>query len=95
MGLLVADFYGKGTNALATWWEGVSGAQGGRTLVVVDNVSQMVSTAVVRLPHTHGVVREVDIAIVTCVEGQSRIKRRGKPGQCMRRDIQKTAKRSA
>lgn len=34
-------------------------------LVVVDNVSQMVSTAVVRLPHTHGVVREVDIAIVT------------------------------
>lgn len=33
-------------------------------LVVVYHVSQVVSAAVVSLAHAHGVVREVDIAIV-------------------------------
>lgn len=36
----------------------------GRTLVVVDDISQVVSAAVVRLADAHGVVGEVDIAIV-------------------------------
>lgn len=35
-----------------------------RTLVVVDDVAQVVSTAVVRLAHAHGVVREVHIAVI-------------------------------
>jgi hypothetical protein len=33
-------------------------------LVIVDDVSQVVSAAVVGLAHAHGVVREVDIAVV-------------------------------
>lgn len=33
-------------------------------LVIFYDVSQVVSAAVVRLPHAHGVVRQVDIAIV-------------------------------
>lgn len=33
-------------------------------LVVIDNVAEMVATAVVGLAHAHGVVREVDIAII-------------------------------
>lgn len=33
-------------------------------LVIVNYVSQMVSTTVVSLAHTHGIVREVDIAII-------------------------------
>lgn len=37
---------------------------GGRTLVVFYDVSQVVSAAVVRLSHAHGVVREVDIAVI-------------------------------
>jgi hypothetical protein len=35
-----------------------------RTLVVVDDVSEVVSAAVVCLAHAHGVVREVHIAVV-------------------------------
>lgn len=35
-----------------------------RTLVVVDYVSEMVTTAVVGLSHTHTVVSEVDIAVI-------------------------------
>ena len=34
------------------------------TLVVVDDVSKMVATAVVGLSHAHTVVSEVDIAII-------------------------------
>lgn len=34
------------------------------TLVVINNVAEMVATAVVGLAHAHGVVREVDIAII-------------------------------
>jgi hypothetical protein len=37
-----------------------------RTLVVFDDVPQMVTTRVVRLAHAHRVVREVYIAIVAC-----------------------------
>lgn len=33
-------------------------------LVVVDDVAQVVATRVVRFAHAHGVVREVDIAVV-------------------------------
>lgn len=33
-------------------------------LVVVDNVSDMVTTGVVGLAHAHRVVRQVDIAVV-------------------------------
>lgn len=33
-------------------------------LVVVDDVAQVVSTTVVGLAHRHGVVRQVDIAVI-------------------------------
>lgn len=33
-------------------------------LVVVDDIAQMVATGVVRLAHAHGVVGQVDIAVV-------------------------------
>jgi hypothetical protein len=33
-------------------------------LVVVDDIAKMITTAVVRFTHTHGIVSEVDIAIV-------------------------------
>lgn len=39
----------------------------GRTLVIVYDVAQVVSAAVVGLAHRHGVVREVDIAVVACL----------------------------
>lgn len=35
-----------------------------RTLVVVNDVAQVVAAAVVCLAHAHAVVREVDIAVV-------------------------------
>lgn len=38
----------------------------GRTLVIVYDVAQVISAAVVSLAHRHGVVREVDIAVVAC-----------------------------
>lgn len=38
--------------------------KGRRTLVVVYHISQVVSAAVVGLAHAHGVVREIDIAVV-------------------------------
>ena len=41
---------------------GVSGP--GLTLVVVDNIAKVVSAAVVGFAHAHGVVREVNIAVV-------------------------------
>lgn len=37
-----------------------------RTLIVVYDISKVVSAAVVCLAHAHGVVREVDVAIVAC-----------------------------
>lgn len=40
-----------------------------RTLVVVDDVAQVVAAAVVRLADAHGVVRQVDIAVVACKQG--------------------------
>jgi hypothetical protein len=36
----------------------------GHTLVVVDNVAQVVAAAVVGFAHAHRVVREVDVAVV-------------------------------
>lgn len=43
-----------------------AGREGKRTLVVVDDVAEMVATAVVRLAHAHRVVRQVDVAVVAC-----------------------------
>lgn len=45
---------------------GLTSDEGRRTLVVLHHVSQMVASRVVRLAHTHRVVRKVDIAVVTC-----------------------------
>ena len=39
------------------------------TLIVLEDVAQMVSAGVVRLAHAHRVVREVHIAIVTWISG--------------------------
>ena len=39
--------------------------EGGRTLVVIDYISEVVSAAVVCFSDAHGVVGEVDIAVVT------------------------------
>ena len=36
-------------------------------LVVIDNITDVIATAVVRFADRHGVVREVDIAIFTVV----------------------------
>jgi len=36
----------------------------GHTLVVVDDIAQVVAAVVVGLAHAHGVVREVDVAVV-------------------------------
>jgi len=44
---------------------GESSRRGGRTLVVVDDVAQVVPAGVVRLAHAHRVVREVHIAVIT------------------------------
>jgi hypothetical protein len=37
-----------------------------RTLVVIDDISKMVSAAVVCLSHAHRIVRQVHIAVVAC-----------------------------
>lgn len=39
---------------------------GGRTLVVVDNVAKVVTTAVVGFAYAHRIVCEVDIAVIAC-----------------------------
>jgi hypothetical protein len=48
------------------------------TLVVVYYISKMISAAVMGLPHAHGVVGEVDIAVVALESllavGESRLK---------------------
>ena len=44
---------------LIRWVDGLR-----RTLVVVDNISEVVAAAVVRFADTHGIVGEVDIAVV-------------------------------
>lgn len=36
----------------------------GRTLVIVDDVAEVVAPAVVSLPHAHRVVRQVDVAVI-------------------------------
>ena len=35
-------------------------------MIVIDNVTEMVAATVVGFAHAHGVVREVDIAVVAC-----------------------------
>lgn len=39
-----------------------------RTLVVVYDIAQMIATAIVSFSHAHGVVSEVDIAVVAFEE---------------------------
>lgn len=63
LGLLVADFFIPARQNLAlppSPGRGMSGL----TLVVVDYISEMVLSAVVRATHAHGVVRQVDVAVV-------------------------------
>ena len=38
-----------------------------RTLIVVDDVTKVITSAVVGFAHAHGIVREVDIAVVAWV----------------------------
>lgn len=45
-------------------WDEEAGWSGRLTLVVVNDVAEVVAAGVVGLPHAHRVVREVDIAIV-------------------------------
>lgn len=47
----------------ASWWRE---RECGRTLIVVDNIAQVVTSAVVGFAHAHRVVRKVDIAVVAC-----------------------------
>lgn len=35
-----------------------------RTLVVIDDIAKVIPSAVVSFPHAHGIVGEVDIAVV-------------------------------
>jgi hypothetical protein len=42
------------------------GGEGSRTLVVVYDISQMISPAIVSFADAHRVVREVHIAVVAC-----------------------------
>lgn len=42
-------------------------------LVVLDDVTQMVTAAVVSLAHAHGVVRKVHIAVIACRCGEARV----------------------
>lgn len=48
-----------------------------RTLVVLHDVPQMVSARIMRLAHAHRVVREVDIAVVACIDRLVDVSRRG------------------
>lgn len=48
-------------------FEVVLGWMGRRTLVVFQNVSEMVTSGVMRLAHAHRVVREVYIAVVAYI----------------------------
>lgn len=45
-------------------WTFARGSWASLTLVVVDYIAQMVAAGVVCLPHAHGVVRQVDVAVV-------------------------------
>lgn len=45
----------------------------GRTLVVVDYVAKVVSAIIVIFPYAHRVVRQIDVAIVACVMGNSTV----------------------
>ena len=65
LGFFVADFWERG-GGVSLWegiWEG-NWIKERRTLVVVDDVAQVVAAAVVGFAHAHGVVGEVDVAVV-------------------------------
>lgn len=69
LGLFVADFCGRGDVSTSTGsWRTRACPQyrrkGQLTLVVVDDVADVVSAAVVSLAHAHRVVRKVHIAVV-------------------------------
>lgn len=53
-----------GGSVVVVAWEEAAGWRGRLTLVVVDDIAEVVAAGVVGLPHAHRVVREVDIAIV-------------------------------
>lgn len=40
--------------------------RGGPTLIVINHVTDVISSRIVCFAHAHGVVREVDIAVVAC-----------------------------
>lgn len=40
---------------------------GRRTLIVIDDVAQMITTGIMILAHTHRVVGEIDIAVIACI----------------------------
>ena len=60
--------YGRGLQGKETKEEQKS-QEGSHTLVVVYDIPKVVSTTVVSFAHTHGIVREVDIAVITCRAG--------------------------
>lgn len=39
-----------------------------RTLVVVNYISQVISSSIMRFAHTHRVVSKIDIAVIACKE---------------------------
>ena len=41
---------------------------GWHTLIVVDNIAQVITSAVVSFAHAHGVVGEIDIAVVALMD---------------------------
>lgn len=48
-----------------------------QTLVVVDDVAEMVAARVVGFAHAHGVVRQVDVAVVAYVKPFCQSRRNG------------------
>jgi hypothetical protein len=46
-----------------------------RTLIILDHVPQVVAAGIVGFAHRHGVVGEIDIAVVAeeCCESQSKL----------------------
>lgn len=60
-----------------------------RTLVVIDYIPKVVTTAVMSFAHTHGVVCEIHIAVVAWQEVSSKVEQ----GLCASGNLQKTAKK--
>lgn len=60
--LLLADLCWQ--RRLVVFWHISEGGRGSCTVVVVDDVAKVISSAVMRLPDAHRVVREVHIAVI-------------------------------